>query len=124
MSRAVKQMSEGELLQMEKSRSLNLDESVYYDIINGKTASLLASACAAGASTTFADDNDVEQMRLFGEKVGMAFQIKDDLFDYVGRLTLACLVQKQQAALNEGENSDCSCPSRDTQLSISNQLSN
>ena len=82
MSRAVKQMSEGELLQMEKSRNLNLDESVYYDIINGKTASLLASACAAGASTTFANENDIEQMRLFGEKVGMAFQIKDDLFDY------------------------------------------
>ncbi len=82
MSRAVKQMSEGELLQMEKSRNLNLDESIYYDIINGKTASLLASACAAGASTTFTSDNDIEQMRLFGEKVGMAFQIKDDLFDY------------------------------------------
>lgn len=82
MSRAVKQMSEGELLQMEKSRNLNLDESVYYDIINGKTASLLASACAAGASTTFTDDESIEQMRLFGEKVGMAFQIKDDLFDY------------------------------------------
>ena len=82
MSRAVKMMSEGELLQMEKSRNLNMDESVYYDIINGKTASLLASACAAGASTTFADENDIEQIKLFGEKVGMAFQIKDDLFDY------------------------------------------
>ena len=82
MSRAVKMMSEGELLQMEKARNLNIDESIYYDIINGKTASLLASACAAGASTTFTDDNDIEQMRLFGEKTGMAFQIKDDLFDY------------------------------------------
>ncbi len=82
MSRAVKMMSEGELLQMEKARNLNIDESIYYNIINGKTASLLASACAAGAATTFADDNDIEQMRLFGEKVGMAFQIKDDLFDY------------------------------------------
>ena len=82
MSRAVKMMSEGELLQIEKARNLNLDEEVYYDIINGKTASLLASACAAGASTTFTDDNDIEQMRLFGEKTGMAFQIKDDLFDY------------------------------------------
>ena len=82
MSRAVKMMSEGELLQMEKARNLNIDESIYYNIINGKTASLLASACAAGAATTFADDNNIEQMRLFGEKTGMAFQIKDDLFDY------------------------------------------
>jgi len=82
LSEAVKLMSEGELLQIEKSRNLNLKESVYYDIINGKTASLLASACAAGASSTFANPEQIEQMRLFGEKVGMAFQIKDDLFDY------------------------------------------
>lgn len=82
LSEAVRLMSEGELLQIEKSRNLNLEESIYYEIINGKTASLLASACAAGASTTFADPALVEQMRLFGEKVGMAFQIKDDLFDY------------------------------------------
>lgn len=82
LSEAVKLMSEGELLQIEKSRNLNLSESIYYDIINGKTASLLASACSAGASTTFDNPESVEQMRLFGEKVGMAFQIKDDLFDY------------------------------------------
>lgn len=82
LSEAVKLMSEGELLQIEKSRNLNLSESVYFDIINGKTASLLASACSAGASTTFTDPSDIETMRLFGEKVGMAFQIKDDLFDY------------------------------------------
>ncbi len=82
LSEAVKLMSEGELLQIEKSRKLNLKESVYYDIINGKTASLLASACAAGASSTFDNPEQIEQMRLFGEKVGMAFQIKDDLFDY------------------------------------------
>ncbi len=82
LSEAVKQMSEGELLQIEKSRNLNLSESVYFDIINGKTASLLASACAAGAATTFSHEADIERMRLFGEKVGMAFQIKDDLFDY------------------------------------------
>lgn len=82
LSEAVKLMSEGELLQIEKSRNLNLSESIYYDIINGKTASLLASACSAGASTTFEDAETVEKMRLFGEKVGMAFQIKDDLFDY------------------------------------------
>ncbi len=82
LSEAVKLMSEGELLQMEKSRNLNLSEAVYYDIINGKTASLLASACAAGAITTTDNPEVVERMRLFGEKVGMAFQIKDDLFDY------------------------------------------
>ena len=82
LSEAVRLMSEGELLQIEKARKLNLQESIYYEIINGKTASLLASACAAGASTTFTDQQDVEKMRLFGEKVGMAFQIKDDLFDY------------------------------------------
>ncbi len=82
VTNAVKVMSEGELLQLEKSRTLNLKESVYYDIINGKTASLLASACAAGASSTFNNIEEIEKMRLFGEKVGMAFQIKDDLFDY------------------------------------------
>jgi len=82
LSEAVKQMSEGELLQMEKARSLNINENTYYEIIKGKTASLLASACAAGAATTFQNEQQVEQMRLFGEKVGMAFQIKDDLFDY------------------------------------------
>ena len=75
-------MSEGELLQIEKSRNLNLDESIYYDIIKGKTASLLSSACGAGASTTFSDKDYIEKMQQFGEKVGMAFQIKDDLFDY------------------------------------------
>jgi octaprenyl-diphosphate synthase len=82
LSEAVRLMSEGELLQIEKARNLNLNESVYYEIINGKTASLLASACAAGASTTFEDSIQVEKFRIFGEKVGMAFQIKDDLFDY------------------------------------------
>ena len=81
-SEAVRQMSEGELLQMEKSRSLNLKEEVYFDIIRGKTASLLASACAAGAFSSTGDESLTEKMRLFGEKVGMAFQIKDDLFDY------------------------------------------
>ncbi|NCI47160.1 polyprenyl synthetase family protein [Sediminibacterium soli] len=82
LTEAFKLMSEGELLQFEKSRKLNLDEAVYYDIIKGKTASLLASACAAGASTTMEDPVLVEKVRVFGEKVGMAFQVKDDLFDY------------------------------------------
>ena len=82
LSEAVKKMSEGELLQIEKARNLNIKESIYYDIIKGKTASLLASACAAGAFTTFKDSDSVEKLKLFGENVGMAFQIKDDLFDY------------------------------------------
>ncbi len=82
LSEAVRQMSEGELLQIEKSRNLNLSETVYYEIINGKTASLLSSACAAGAVSTFDDSFSVEKMGLFGHNVGMAFQIKDDLFDY------------------------------------------
>jgi octaprenyl-diphosphate synthase len=82
LSEAVKLMSEGELLQIEKSRNLNLNEEVYFNIIKGKTASLLSSACAAGASTTFSDERYIEKMQQFGEKVGMAFQIKDDLFDY------------------------------------------
>jgi octaprenyl-diphosphate synthase len=82
LSDAVRKMSEGELTQIEKSRSLNLSEEVYYDIIRNKTASLLASACAAGAWSTTNDEEKSEKLRLFGEKVGMAFQIKDDLFDY------------------------------------------
>jgi len=82
LSDAVRKMSEGELLQMEKSRTLNLDEAIYFEIIQNKTASLLASACAAGAWSTSKNDEISEKMRLFGEKTGMAFQIKDDLFDY------------------------------------------
>lgn len=82
LSEAVRQMSEGELLQMEKSRSLNLREDIYFEIIKGKTASLLASACAAGAWSTTRNESTAEKMRRFGENVGMAFQIKDDLFDY------------------------------------------
>ena len=82
LSEAVRLMSEGELLQIEKSRNLNMNENIYYNIIKGKTASLLSSACGAGASTTFTETNYIEKMQQFGEKVGMAFQIKDDLFDY------------------------------------------
>ena len=82
LSDAVKKMSEGELLQMEKTRNLNFDESVYYDIIYGKTASLLSSSCAAGASSVTKDQGQIQKMKDFGEYVGMAFQIKDDLFDY------------------------------------------
>jgi octaprenyl-diphosphate synthase len=79
---AVKEMSEGELLQIEKSRRLDINEDIYYDIIRQKTASLIASCCAVGASSSGAPEETVEKMRAFGEKIGMAFQIKDDLFDY------------------------------------------
>jgi octaprenyl-diphosphate synthase len=82
VSEAVKEMSEGELLQMEKSRKLDINEDIYYDIIRQKTASLIASCCAVGASSSGADADVVSKMRKFGEKIGMAFQIKDDLFDY------------------------------------------
>src|SRR5687767_4017088 len=82
VSDAVRQMSEGELLQMEKSRSLNLDEETYFEIIKSKTASLLASACAAGAWSTCKDEEKTNRLKEFGEKAGIAFQIKDDLFDY------------------------------------------
>jgi octaprenyl-diphosphate synthase len=82
VTNAVKEMSEGELLQIEKSRRLDINEEVYYDIIRQKTASLIASCCAVGASSSGAHEDMVEKMRAFGEKIGMAFQIKDDLFDY------------------------------------------
>lgn len=82
LSEAVKKMSEGELAQLEKSRSINLSEEVYFEIIRNKTASLLSSACAAGAWSSSGDEELTEQMKRFGEKVGIAFQIKDDLFDY------------------------------------------
>lgn len=82
LSDAVRKMSEGELLQMQKARGLNLSEDIYYEIIRNKTASLLGSACAAGAWASSNDRDLTEKMRLFGEKTGMAFQLKDDLFDY------------------------------------------
>ena len=82
ISRAIKEMSEGEVLQIDKARRLDIDEHVYYDIIRQKTASLIAAACAAGASTTTDNKENVEKMRFFGETIGIAFQIKDDLFDY------------------------------------------
>ena len=82
LSEAIKQMSEGELLQIEKTRKLNIDEAVYFEIIKNKTASLLSSACAVGAYSTTQNKEICDRMRVFGEKTGIAFQIKDDLFDY------------------------------------------
>lgn len=82
VSSAVKLMSEGELLQIEKARKLDISEEIYYEVIRQKTASLIASCCACGAASAGADVETIEKMRLFGEKIGMAFQIKDDLFDF------------------------------------------
>ncbi len=115
VSEAVKAMSEGELLQIEKARRLDIDESIYYEIIRQKTASLIASACSAGAASTTKDEEKIEQMRLFGEKIGIAFQIKDDLFDLgtdnVGKplgidikekkMTLPLIYALQQASRSE-----------------------
>jgi octaprenyl-diphosphate synthase len=75
-------MSEGELLQMEKARKLDIDEEVYFEIIKNKTASLIAAACEVGAASTTSDTELIEKLRAIGENIGIAFQIKDDLFDY------------------------------------------
>ncbi len=82
LSEAVKEMSEGELLQLEKSRKLDITEAVYFEIIKNKTASLIACACAAGAYSSTQDIELSNKCKKMGEKIGMAFQIKDDLFDY------------------------------------------
>ena len=82
VSHAVREMSEGELLQIAKARKLDITEEVYYTIIRKKTASLIAACCGVGAVTAGADNELIDKMKDFGEKVGMAFQIKDDLFDY------------------------------------------
>ena len=82
VSEAVRQMSEGELLQIEKVRRMDIGETVYYEVIRQKTASLIASCCACGAASAGADKETIEKMRLFGEKIGIAFQIKDDMFDF------------------------------------------
>ena len=82
LSEAVKRMSEGELLQLEKSRLFNITEEDYFSIIRNKTASLVASACAAGAYSASLNEDMTEKLRLYGENTGIAFQIKDDLFDY------------------------------------------
>ncbi len=82
VSNAVQRMSEGEILQMEKARNLDITEEVYFDIIIAKTASLISSCCAVGASSSKTDKETIEKCRKFGELIGVAFQIKDDLFDY------------------------------------------
>lgn len=82
ISEAVREMSEGELLQIEKARRLDITEAIYFEIIRKKTATLIASCCALGAQSVINDEVQVKRMQQFGELIGMAFQIKDDLFDY------------------------------------------
>lgn len=82
VSRAIKQMAEGELLQIEKARKMDIEESIYYEIIRQKTATLIAAACMAGVSSVSSDTELMDKAWIFGEKIGIAFQIKDDLFDY------------------------------------------
>ena len=115
ISTAVREMSEGELLQIEKARSLDITEKVYYEVIRKKTATLIASCCALGACSVNSSKLEVKKMRMFGEKIGMAFQIKDDLFDYgkrrIGKpigidirerkMTLPLIYAMQQASPSE-----------------------
>jgi len=82
LSTAVEAMSEGELLQIEKARKLDIDEEVYFDIIQKKTASLIASSCAVGAISATENQEYIDTLRQIGEHIGIAFQIRDDLFDY------------------------------------------
>jgi len=82
ISIALKEMVEGELLQIEKARQLNITEEVYFEIIRQKTATLIAACCGIGAASVGSDHEEVEKMRKFGQLIGIAFQIKDDLFDY------------------------------------------
>lgn len=82
ISKTVREMSEGELLQLERARHMDITEDIYFEIIRKKTASLIASCCEIGARTTSATVSLFEDMRLFGEKLGLAFQIRDDLFDF------------------------------------------
>lgn len=82
ISVAVREMSEGELLQIEKARRLDITEAVYFEIIRQKTATLIAACCGIGAASVGSSHEEIEKMRLFGERIGIAFQIKDDLFDY------------------------------------------
>jgi octaprenyl-diphosphate synthase len=116
VANAVKEMSEGELLQMEKTRNLNFDESIYYDIIRQKTASLIASCCAAGVASSGGSVEMIENARLFGNDVGIAFQLKDDLFDFgegtkIGKPTGIDIKEKKMTlpmiyALNNAPKSD------------------
>lgn len=116
ISTSVRDMSEGELLQIEKARKLDITEEIYFEIIRKKTASLLATSAAVGTCSVTTDEKRIEQMRLFGEYAGIAFQIKDDLFDYqktnmVGKPTGNDIREKKMTlpliyALNQANSSE------------------
>ena len=115
ISNSVKEMSEGELLQIEKARLLDITEEVYYDIIRQKTATLIAACCSMGAASVKPDSDEVEKFRKFGELCGMAFQIKDDLFDYgseqIGKPTGIDIKEQKMTlplihALNQSDNAE------------------
>lgn len=116
VTNAVKEMSEGELLQIEKARKLDIEEPIYFEIIRQKTASLIASCCACGAASTGASAEEVEKMRSLGELIGIAFQIRDDLFDYdlegdIGKPTGIDIKEKKLTlplihVLNKASNAD------------------
>lgn len=115
LSTAVEQMSEGELLQMEKARKLDITEDAYFDIITKKTASLISSCCGIGSYSTLKDDKVLNKIMQMGEAIGIAFQIKDDLFDYgdnkVGKPTGIDIVEKKMTlpliyALNSSDSSE------------------
>ena len=84
-SRAVKRMSEGELLQIQKNRKFDVDEETYFRIISDKTASLINACCELGAASTSKDKNEIQLLSSFGENIGVAFQLRDDLLDYIGK---------------------------------------
>jgi len=84
-SRAVKRMSEGELLQIQKNRKLEVDEETYFRIISDKTASLITACCELGAASTSKDKNEIALLSEFGENIGIAFQLRDDVLDYIGK---------------------------------------
>ena len=86
ISKVVKEMSEGELLQLEKSRDFEITENIYYEIIRKKTAVLIASCCSIGATSVMSSQSDIDKIYEFGELLGMIFQIKDDLFDYTNKM--------------------------------------
>ncbi len=115
VNNAVKEMSEGELLQIEKARKLDITEDIYFEVIRQKTASLIASCCAVGAASVDCTEDIVKKAKLMGEKIGMAFQIKDDLFDYgnaeIGKPTGIDIKEKKMTlplihALNQASWSD------------------
>ncbi len=138
LSTAVKEMSEGELLQIEKSRKLDITEDIYYEIIRQKTASMIAAACAAGAASAGGDEEQIKSMRSFGYAAGMAYQIKDDLFDYgysnIGKptgidlkekkLTLPLIYAIDQAEPSEGKRMISLIKKKNTKRSTKKEILN